>query len=462
MLNFKTSIMINIRFILFFIAIFASWCWSCQNFLEVKPDRATNVPHRLEDFQALLDNNAIMNSGTGHQLGEISSDNYFVSKAVWDNLPVKYERNTYIWERDIFEGALSPDWNNPSLVILYSNLALEGIEKIARNGVNHQEWSNIRGSALFFRAYAFYQMSQMFCGTYNPSTASKQLGVPLRMASDITLPTVRASLEQTYQQIIADLREASELLASVPAFKTRPSKPAAYALLSRVLLQMGDYDNALYYAGLTLDNFSVLMDYNTIDTTSIFPFAPYNDEVIFHSHMPSPTILSQNRLQVANELLDAYGEGDLRRTCFYRTVNNEVIYRGSYYGTFAFFTGLSTNEVYLIAAECAARLGNTLEALEYLNAVLKMRFKSNVFVNVTETNPQILLDIILVERRKELPFSGLRWSDLKRLNLEPRYAKKLERIWDGEIHVLEPNSPRYIFPIPDAVVEIAGIEQNVR
>src|SRR5690606_5193604 len=146
--------------------------------------------------------------------------------------------------------------------------------------------------------------------------------------------------------------------------------------------------------------------------------------------------------------------------CFFRENNGSIVYRGSYYGSNAFFTGLSSNEVFMIAAECNARIGDVPQALECLNALLASRYRAGTLVAIEETDPQLLLDIILAERRKELPFRGLRWSDLKRLNLDSRYAKTLERIWENEAVVLEPNSPRYIFPIPDAVIDVSGIEQN--
>ena len=41
------------------------------------------------------------------------------------------------------------------------------------------------------------------------------LGLVLRMTSDINEPTKRATVQETYYQIIKDLKEAAELLPSV-------------------------------------------------------------------------------------------------------------------------------------------------------------------------------------------------------------------------------------------------------
>ena len=58
---------------------------------------------------------------------------------------------------------------------------------------------------------------------------------------------------------------------------------------------------------------------------------------------------------------------------------------------------------------------------------------------------------------------GLRWTDLRRLNRDPRYAVTLTRSINGTTYMLPPNDARYVYPIPDAVIAAnPGMEQNVR
>jgi len=68
----------------------------------------------------------------------------------------------------------------------------------------------------------------------------------------------------------------------------------------------------------------------------------------------------------------------------------------------------------------------------------------------------------LKERRKELLFRGLRWTDLRRLNLDPRFAVTLARNVSGQIYSLPPEDPRYAWPIPDDEIQASGIPQNPR
>jgi len=60
----------------------------------------------------------------------------------------------------------------------------------------------------------------------------------------------------------------------------------------------------------------------------------------------------------------------------------------------------------------------TAEAMFELNALLSKRWTTGTFTNLEATDPAQALNIILLERRKELLFRGLRWIDIKRFNKE--------------------------------------------
>src|SRR5690606_30895101 len=111
---------------------------------------------------------------------------------------------------------------------------------------------------------------------------------------------------------------------------------------------------------------------------------------------------------------------DLRKTLYFqKNGDDSYSFKGSYDGSAAFFIGLATDELYLIRAECSARSGNVADAMKDLNHLLEMRIKKDVFVPLLASNSESALDIILLERKKELLFRGTRWSDLRRLNNDP-------------------------------------------
>ena len=66
-------------------------------------------------------------------------------------------------------------------------------------------------------------------------------------------------------------------------------------------------------------------------------------------------------------------------------------------------------------------------AMNDLNTLLQARWAAGSFTALTATDGQDALRQILMERRKELLFRGLRWTDLRRLNKDPGTAVTLYR-----------------------------------
>ncbi|MNT13620.1 SusD family protein [compost metagenome] len=94
--------------------------------------------------------------------------------------------------------------------------------------------------------------------------------------------------------------------------------------------------------------------------------------------------------------------------------------------------------------------------------MLKKRYKNTVpYIPITAVSKEDAIAKILIERRKELVWRGLRWSDIKRLN-KIGSEITLKRILNGTDHVLLPNDPRYALPIPDDEIVRSGIDQNLR
>ena len=121
-------------------------------------------------------------------------------------------------------------------------------------------------------------------------------------------------------------------------------------------------------------------------------------------------------------------------------------------------TTLIIGEVLLTLAEAYYRTSDEVNAKLYLNMVAKQRDPS--FAGYTSTGAQLLEDIIL-ERRKELAFEGMRYLDLQRLNRDV-VRVNINNNYVGVTPTLIPTTNfRRIYPIPqterDANLEI---EQN--
>jgi hypothetical protein len=439
---------------------------SCKkDWIEVKSDKALDVPNSIEDFQALLDNANIMNDNHP-SLGEISADNYYLPDATWDSWASILNRNAHVWAQNVYSDVTTDlnNWNNPYRQVFYANIALEGIDKLGKQGYNELAWNNVKGSALFFRGQAFFTLSQLFAKPYS-LTFPDDAGIPLRLNAEPNYVSVRSNLQETYDQILSDLQGSVDYLPNIPLYKTRPSKPAAYALLSRFYLVKQDYVNALKYADLCLKIYDSLLDYNTLNANATFPIPQINREVIFMTTMETAGFLPNTHI-VDSTLYKSYNINDLRMKVLYKAGTGGPYFNGTYTGGVAIFNsrtfgGIATDEIYLTRAECYARSGNITAAMGDLNALMSKRMKTGFFVPFTATNANDALKLVLQERRKETPFRGLRWLDLRRLNSEGA-SITLTRKLKGQLYTLPPNDAKYVLPIPPDVISLTSMAQNER
>lgn len=440
---------------------------SCsEDWLEAKRDLNLIVPTTLNDMQLLIrDENNL--SKDNNNLIELSGDDYYIPSALFaSRTPI--EKNAYRWTKDIYEGQQElADWNQAYAQIEVANVVLEGLVNIPRTNSNQQEWDNIKGSALHIRGKALYYLSQTFAPQYDEQTASSDLGIPIRLTADINPAISRASVQDTYDRILKDFEESVNLLPNSPEFIMDSSRPSAYGYLARCYLVMGNYAKAFEYADKYLEQHNALLDYNSLNLSSTFPIPRYNIEVAQHSECSlvyGVFVFTSSR--VHNDLYDLYDNNDLRKQVFFRNMGSgeygTYAFRGSYTGSVQLFSGISTNEMYLIRAECNARLENTDAAMDDLNTLLVNRWATGTFIEYNAANPEQALDLILMERRKELIRRGQRWIDLRRLNKDLNYASTISRNLDGEEYQLTPNDPKYVLPIPDYIISVSGIEQNIR
>lgn len=433
---------------------------SCTKFLDEKSDKSLSIPKTLDDLQALLDGYSNMNLAYSWA-GEEASDDYFLSTKNWQGIVNQDTRNNYIW-RD--EAKLNAAWIAPYKVVFICNTVLEEIDLVDRKN-REQDYHRIKGTALFFRAFALYEVASLFAPVYS-SKNLKKLGIPVRLSTTIEEDTPRATVEETYRQIVDDLNAATEVLLVSTAYKNRPTKQAAYSLLARIYLAMSEYPNALDASNRALSYGMELLDYNTVNSNLAVPFTPSNAEIIWFASTNSVSaLLAPARCRIDTLLYASYASNDLRKNIFF-TKNSDGYYtfKGTYDSrvTGYLFKGLTMDELYLIKAECEVRGGNIQEGLTNLSDLLSYRYKSGTYQIDLKLNQEDALELVLEERRKELLFRGLRWTDLRRFNLDDSSAKILMRKIDHQEYTLRPDDLRYVFLIPTYVMLTAKFEQNPR
>jgi len=454
------------NYILLLVAVLSCISLSCEkDFLDKKPDSALLVPESLEDLQALLDNsNSVMNYAP--YLSAFSTDDFYITDNGFTSAQFDV-RNSYTWAAEIYQpGSAVTDWNRMYQQVFYANVVLDKLKDLAAEPGSQAIYNQVKGSALFYRAFAFYNLAQQFAAPYWAATAGQEPGIPLRLTADVNEPSKRATLLETYARITGDLEEASGLVPDRAAYKTRPGKAAVVAMLARVYQTMEDYPAAASFATSALQLNSTLVDYNALNVSAARPLPAAlpdaNDEVLFYCIM-SNSGLTSALSGVDAGLYASYDVNDLRRAAFFTDKGNGLVnFKGSYTGTANVFAGIATDEVYLIRAESYARNGETEKAMQDLNDLLQKRWKAGTFTPLTADDAENALRQVLAERRKELVYRNLRWTDLRRLNRDPRFALTLQRVVQGATHTLPPGDKRYVFPIPDNVIATSGIEQNPR
>jgi hypothetical protein len=317
-------------------------------------------------------------------------------------------------------------WSQFFKYINVANTAIEGLNgsKTLTDGVKQQ----LIGESLFIRAFLHFYLVNLYDS------------VPLVTSSDYRVNNVitRSAPDLVYKQIVDDLNEAisklseNYLAADVQAGsseRVRPTKWAAEALLARVYLYKKDYANAVVQAT------NVISRSDMFDTTSLSDvFLATSKEAIWQL---APTSQDVNTLDgnlfilkrapsyskpvyCSTNLLDAFEEGDLRRTNW---VNSVLAANGTrYYFPFKYKIGsggppteyttiLRLGEQYLIRAEANANLGGFSAANDDLNVI---RARAGLPA-VSYSNKEDLLAAILHERQVELFTEwGHRWLDLKR------------------------------------------------
>src|SRR5690606_3878299 len=164
------------------VALLSALCLAaCSGeFLEVKPQRQQVIVETLQDVEALLDNSNILNRTDYYRM--ISDGDFYYTDSKVTSIS-EVQRNLYLWAVDIDPAGLHlTPWDLPYQQIMYANIALETLREMTDDGDEENVRNELYGRALFFRAWAHYQLLQDFAEGYDPAVDA-QPGVPIIMDS---------------------------------------------------------------------------------------------------------------------------------------------------------------------------------------------------------------------------------------------------------------------------------------
>lgn len=455
-------------------------CSSCNDYLDIVP-KGNKIPTTLADYEALLrDEYTIGQTSISNALYLLND--YYVTVSNL-NSPTLTRAN-YMWDetadRILLNNADESTYYQLYAAISSCNLIIENVPSATE--ATDAERAEVIAYAKVIRSLCYFVLANYYADTYDAATAGEKLSVPLITSANINAPSQQVTIQAIYDFIIQGVQEAIDGgLPEQSMTVLHPNLGAAYALLARVYLQMQNYSEALNYANLALEQNDQLYDWNayydehrsTIENPEDYTGLPtptdysYVENYYFRCGNGSPNYTT-NELNILVERAERFEEGDARFLSRWKlySQNQDTYYRGVGNGYFN-WGGLTTTEVYLIKAECQARLaqgGDFTEAMNTLNAVRQTRIRPEVYQPLTASTLTEAIELIRRTKDNELIFSIVPFADARRFNQEGTYARTMTKTYEDETYTLRPDSHLWTMPFPAGAINNPGngsIQQNV-
>lgn len=365
----------------------------------------------------------------------------------------------YLSERTMASGDANRIWSNMYKVINQVNLIIDALPDATGEEADK---SAIKGQALAMRGISYFHLIMNYQQTY--AIAKEKRGVILRTSSTDGDNVGFSTVQQCYDQIVKDLTAAKSALAGYSRDeKWQIDADVVSGVLARVYQVMGNWQDALSEASSVYRKYGSLMskeewysgfdmlmadgctelvwgvqftNLSNISSNTEFNYW-YNQDPSYGEAMQEGPVYNFINLLVDQKYVDLFDETDYRGTrCdktsgvtdadeknvmfWHRTSNgdsetkakwaynkmktygdgNGAVQAHSYGIDFPLMRG---SEMLLIMAEAEANLGNTSQALSYLNTLQTAREAKLT----TEQDKSALLDKIYIERRKELLGEGV-------------------------------------------------------
>lgn len=448
---------------------------SCKkSFLEVLP-KGKVIAVNYKDYELLLNNTNLQNVGADAQL--MLGDEVTASNPYYSGLTLR-EQRLFTWSADIYQ----PDENSPEtsgpLASIYTYNKIINEVMNAPDGTSEQKKA-ILAEALAGRAWTYFLLISYYGKPYQKATAASDAGFPIITTADITINRFsRASVQEVYDFITADLQKALPDLSAQIFHRLRMSRPAAQALLGKVYVFMQQFDEALPLLESALQGFSTaqvpvqLYNYNeTFAPNGAFmpigtfgpnyPVTSDNQEVAYLRQFSNFHVLS-NTLQVNGETMALYAPSDLRLMLY----SNTPFPTGTAFPANAQRRtapsivpfGVSVPDVHLLIAECKARMNDPQGAAVSLKEFREHRMPktdATVLPSIVD-NQMRLLQFVMDERLREFAGLGMRWFDMRRLSVDPMFTTPayIHKLYgpDGTATVYQLKRERFVFKIPPRIL----------
>lgn len=479
----------------------------CDNYLSELPDNRTTIDSP-EKISSLL--TGAYPDGNYMFMASLMSDN---TREKFFSGGDQLDQQIYNWEETNLEDRDSPVfyWNSCYKAIAQANQALASINELQ----GQFSLQTQKGEALLARAYAHFMLVSLWAKPYNPQTANTDLGIPYVFKPETTLITnyKRNTVQEVYDFIEQDIIEGLKLVGNdydEPKFHF--TKDAGNAFATRFYLYKGNWDKVIEHANKILTN-PVLeirddLSYRGLTFSEIgrtYPNKTENTNLLLVSTSSlwarkyAESRFGMNQ-EIQNELF-VFGNPH-EKPWAYRVFGTDLFFNLPKFEEFFRITNQSAgtglpfvgivlfdkDEVLLNRAEAYAMKEDFNNSLADLSDFLQLKtFNFNpstdiltiddlinnyiaylIRENFTDvqreeftpyyslTDGQIIfLKNITEFRRREYYHEGLRWFDVKRLQIE------INRTYNGAPVILEKNDLRKQLQIP-RIAQNFGLVPNPR
>lgn len=392
-------------------------------------------------------------------------------------------RCTQAYNWNYTEDGTSGMWSIAYVTVSMANNVIDNLEGKAVGDVTEQDLNNLKAECLFIRAFAHFCNVLTYGQPYTYCVANdeKSLGVPYVYHTDPDGKPARETVISNYENIVKDLLDAEACIdpdyspVSVRSGLVDPlaavNLQTIQALLSRVYLYMGEWQNAADYATKVIESGKYEM-WTAEEYPTVWGQELGSGEVIFEvygkrtngaygswedlSYLTSPA--GSGDPQAAQPLIDLYAEGDVRLDT-YRTDENEesgILWTAKYPGkgdnpapdcnNVVIFR---LSEMYLNRAEAIMRGAKVdgATAVSDINVITSNR-GAEAYTSVGPVDIQ-------TERRKELAWEGHYVYDLARWGLPVERSKAA-----AEYPLITQNqdipfpSPKWALPLPKSELDV--------
>ena len=303
----------------------------------------------------------------------------------------------------------------------------------------------IKGQALAYRAWAYYQMVQLFGERFIAGTPNSSLAVPLVLTPSTTaIP--RNTVAEVYTQINTDIDQAIVNLTGYNRLnKSHLNVNVAKGIKARVALTQQNWSTAAQFAKEARTGFTLMTntqylagfnDYTNPEWLWASKILPEQTSFFysFFGYMSanySTAVTRSSPKSINSALYNKISSTDIRKKLWDPTGKNTAEFPIPTSGSsrFAYMSNkfrvadvnLSVGDVpymraaecYLIEAEALARSGDNAGAAA---ALYTLAFNRNPGYVLSANTGAALIDEIMVQRRVELWGEGFRFYDLKRTN----------------------------------------------